>query len=109
MLDVSGSPAVTYLCAFYFCTQGCGRDRRSGIPCALSGGTRFCDNSGISVPREGNAMSIARRQRQWAPSPPVGDVKSALRAQIRGSNKPANYGVMHKTEETSGSKIVPNQ
>src|ERR1700733_8345613 len=41
MPDRPGVTVVTNLRVYYFYTQGCGRDRRSGIPCALHEGQGF--------------------------------------------------------------------
>jgi hypothetical protein len=55
---------VTNLRVYYFYTQGCGRDRRSGIPCALDRGTLFYDHPGIW--RRGNAeLRLPPASRMW--------------------------------------------
>jgi hypothetical protein len=56
MPGVSGATCGDYLCAFYLCTQGCGRTLRPAFP-APSDGQRTMQASGRISPARGNCRA----------------------------------------------------
>jgi len=61
MPDRPGVTVVTNLRVYYFYTQGCGRDRRSGIPCALHEGQGFSSPGRLASRGCGIAPSAGSR------------------------------------------------
>ena len=87
MPGVSGVTVVTYLCAFYFCTQGCGRAERPAFPAPF-------DGRGLGI-RWQNSREISGEIAELCLQPPdVVPAKAGTQYSRDASDEPRSRGVL---------------